>query len=124
MYVIEALINPTNLVIKSLNLPQDNFLNSLRLCIVRDASASSDLPQSLIRTLDDLLTDYMDVSLPQSADLVTRSVTLLRIISEFLATEKKREEEAKLATDLEEHKHMEVIGDQLMRAASVEDLPA
>ena len=65
----------------------------------------------------------MDVSLQQSADLVTRSVTLLRIISEFLATEKKKEEEAKLATELEEHKHMEVIGDQIMRAASVEDLP-
>lgn len=81
------------------------------------------MPQSLIRTLDDLLTDYMDVSLPQSADLVTRSVTLLRIMSEFLATEKKKEEEAKLASEEEEHKHMEIIGDQIMRAASVEDLP-
>ena len=81
------------------------------------------MPQSLIRTLDDLLTDYMDVSIPQSADLVTRSVTLLRIMSEFLATEKKKEEEAKLPSEEEEHKHMEIIGDQIMRAASIEDLP-
>jgi hypothetical protein len=44
-------------------------------------------------------------------------------MSEFLATEKKKEEEAKLASEEEEHKHMEIIGDQIMRAASVEDLP-
>jgi hypothetical protein len=45
-------------------------------------------------------------------------VTLLRILSEFITHEKKKEELA--AAEEEEVKHIEIVGDQIMRQA--EDL--
>ena len=101
--VIEALINPSSMAVKSLNIGQDNFLASLRLCVVRDSS-SPDMPQSLVKTLDDLLTDYADVSQAQNSDIITKSVNLLKIMAEFISTEKKKEEEAKLPALVEELK--------------------
>jgi hypothetical protein len=55
------------------------------------------------------LTDYCDVSnLSQHSDLVTKAVTLLRIMAEYITQEKKKQEE-----ELKEP--MEVVGDQIMR---------
>ena len=76
-----------------MNIGEDNFINSLRLAIVRDPSGSTEISQSLIKSLDDLLTDYADVSLPQNADMITKSVNLLKVMAEFISTEKKKEEE-------------------------------
>jgi len=79
---------------------------------VRDSSSTnSEIPVSLIKLLDDLLTDYADVSLPQNSEIVTKSVKLLKIMSEFITNEKKKEEDGKVD---EEIKQMEIVGDQIM----------
>ncbi len=79
---------------------------------MRDSSSTnSEIPVSLIKLLDDLLTDYADVSLPQNSEIVTKSVKLLKIMSEFITNEKKKEEDGKVD---EEIKQMEIVGDQIM----------
>jgi len=77
----------------------DNFLNSLRYCFVRDTSAAKetgsnakDLPQSLLKSLDELLSDYVDITLPSNSDIVSKCVNILKIMGEFIASEKKKQE--------------------------------
>jgi hypothetical protein len=98
--VIEALINSENLPVKTLRLGNDNFVNSLRYCFVREPQAASkeqapkkDLPQSLLKCLDELLSEYIDVTLPSNADIVTKSVSILKIMADFVSNEKKKQED-------------------------------
>ena len=94
--VIEALLNPNHPCVKQLNISADNFQNSLRLCFVRDshpAQGTKDIPVSLLKLIDELLTEHLDVTLPQNAELVSKAVNLLKIVAEFVTV--KREEEAK-----------------------------
>lgn len=71
----------------------DNFVNSLRVCFVRDASHKDlNLPNGFLKLVDDLLTDIIDVSVPQNADFVNKCVSILKIIAEFINKEKKKED--------------------------------
>jgi hypothetical protein len=85
--VIESLIDSSHPTTKSLNISGDNFITSLRTCLLREGK---EIP-SFLRLLDELLTDYIDVSLPQNAEIVTKCVNILKIISEFIVQQKKEE---------------------------------
>jgi hypothetical protein len=53
----------------------DNFNNSIRVAIVRDASTKdSNLPPSFVKIVDELLTEVIDVTLSSNADVINRSV--------------------------------------------------
>ena len=60
--MIESLIRPNP---KMTHVSGDNFINSLRVCFVRDASHKDlNLPNGFLKLVDDLLTDIVDVSVP------------------------------------------------------------
>jgi hypothetical protein len=40
--------------------------------------------------LDELLSDYIDVTLLSNADIVTKSVSILKIMADFVSNEKKK----------------------------------
>lgn len=97
----KALIKSALLVIESLikqcptmcHIAADNYVNSLRVCFMRDASHKDlNLPSGFLKLVDELLSDIIDVSAPQNADIVAKCVSILRIVAEFINTEKKREE--------------------------------
>jgi hypothetical protein len=71
----------------------DNFTNSLRVCFVRDGSNKDlNLPYSLIRILDELMTDVVDVSNSANGDIVCKCVSILKLVGEFVNTERKKTE--------------------------------
>jgi hypothetical protein len=43
--------------------------------------------------LDELLSEYVDVTLPSNADIVTKSVSILKIMADFVANEKKKQDD-------------------------------
>ena len=47
-----------------------------------------------MKSLDELLSDYVDVSLPSNSDIVNKSVNILKIVAEFITQEKKKLEGA------------------------------
>lgn len=61
LIVIESLISPSNP--KLSHVAYDNYVNSLRVCFVRDAT-HKELPSGFLKIVDDLLTDLIDVSVP------------------------------------------------------------
>ena len=89
LIVLNSLINNTS---QSPTISEDNYANSIRACVVRDASASS-LPPSFVKLMDELMGEVIDVSLAQNGDIVGRCVAILRSIVEFVQTEKKKEEQ-------------------------------
>ena len=48
----------------------------------------------MLKCLDELLSDYVDVTLPSNADIVTKSVSILKIMADFVSNEKKKQEES------------------------------
>jgi hypothetical protein len=90
LLVIDSLITPLK---QLLHVAGDNYANSLRVCFVRDASHKDlNLPSSFLKLMDDLLTEVIDVSVPQNADIVNKCVNILRNMAEFISVEKKKEE--------------------------------
>lgn len=59
-----------------------------------------------MKILDELITDYIDVSLPSNSDIVSKCINILKIIATFVHGEKKKEE-AKAALSDEEAKEGE-----------------
>ena len=45
-----------------------------------------------MKVADDLLSDVVDVSLPQNGEIISKCVSILKIISEFIHSERKKEE--------------------------------
>jgi hypothetical protein len=43
--------------------------------------------------LDELLSEYIDVTLPSNADIITKSVSILKIMADFVSNEKKKQED-------------------------------
>lgn len=82
-------------------------MNSLRICFMRDSSHKGDLPNGFIKMVDDLLTDVIDVSSASNADIVGKCVNILKIMGEFVNTQKKKEE-AKALSDKNKHKGEEL----------------
>jgi hypothetical protein len=55
------------------------------------------LPGSLLKVMDDLLTDLLDVSVPSNSDVVNKCINILNLLSEFIQIERKKEEFIKSA---------------------------
>jgi hypothetical protein len=55
------------------------------------------LPGSLLKDMDDLLTDLLDVSVPSNSDVVNKCINILNLLSEFIQIERKKEEFIKSA---------------------------
>jgi len=94
--VINALICfDTPIFAKQQLISRENFFNSIRVAIFRDASTKdSNLPPSLIKLLNDLLSDVIDPSLESNSDIVAKSVSILKQLSQFINEQKRREENA------------------------------
>lgn len=68
---------------------------------MRDASHKDlNLPASLLRTVDDLLTDFIDVSLPSNSEIVCKCVSILKTVAEFVHTERKKDEAKSVKIEL------------------------
>ena len=68
-------------------------MNSIRAAIMRDASTKdSNLPASFIKLSSELLTEIIDVSLSSNADIINKSVSILKEMAEFINLQKKRED--------------------------------
>jgi hypothetical protein len=68
-------------------------MNSIRVAILREAATKdSNLPPSLLKLIDDLLTDVVDVTLGSNSDIINKCVSILHEISEFINCEKRKEE--------------------------------
>ena len=107
--VIEALVNTSSPSAKVPSISGENFLNSLRVCFVRDASHKDlNLPSSFLRIVDDLLTDFIDVSLPSNAEFVSKCVNILKIMADFVHIERKKEEAKLNAAAKKEEKKTQV----------------
>ena len=74
----------------------------------------------MLKLLDDLLSDFIDVSLPSNSDIVCKCVSILKLIGDFIQSEKKKEENKKAAKESElrrsvvgseEEKQPVVVGD-------------
>ena len=71
----------------------DNFNNSIRVALVRDATTKdSNLPPSFIKIADELLTEVIDVTLPANSVVINKFVQILKTIVDFMNSEKKKEE--------------------------------
>lgn len=108
--VIEGLINGQSQQAKQATISSDNFANSLRVCFVRDgANKDLNLPYSLLRILDELMTDVVDVSNAANSDIVGKCVSILKVVGEFVNAERKKAEgksskRARASLELEENK--------------------
>lgn len=71
-------------------------MNSIRAAILRDASTKeANLPPSLLKICDELMTEVIDVTLPSNAEIINKVVSILYDLSEFISNEKRKEEKAK-----------------------------
>lgn len=50
------------------------------------------MPPSFVKIIEELLTEVIDVTLPANADVINRSVQILKNIVDFMNAEKKKEE--------------------------------
>lgn len=105
MLIVESLINYQDPSMKGKHtIAKDNFINSLRLAIFRDASLKdSQLPPSLIKLIDDMLGDGtpsnpgpVDVTQDHNKFIIQRMMSILNLLADFVSEEKKREEKLAL----------------------------
>ena len=120
--VIEGLINGQSQQAKQATISSDNFANSLRACFVRDgANKDLNLPYSLLRILDELLTDVVDVSNAANSDIVGKCVSILKIVGEFVNSERKKAEgksSKKLGATLENEESKQMPAEIVMEAGA------
>lgn len=57
------------------------------------ANKDLNLPYSLLRILDDLMTEVVDVANAANSDIVGKCVSILKIVGEFVNNERKKAED-------------------------------
>ena len=68
-------------------------MNSLRVATVRDATnKDSQLPLNFTKLADELLSEVIDVTVDSNAGIVSKVVSILTVMAEFINVEKKKEE--------------------------------
>ncbi len=84
------------------------------MCVVRDAAnKDQNLPNSFIKIANDLLTEVIDVSLASNVAIINKCVNILKVFSEFIQNEKKKEENDKIYKDLQERQPNEEVKQQV-----------
>lgn len=73
------------------------------------ANKDLNLPYSLLRILDDLMTEVVDVANVGNSDIVGKCVSILKIVGEFVNNERKKAEDksskkVRASIDIEESK--------------------
>lgn len=75
---------------------RENFFNSIRAAILRDATTKdSNLQPSLVKLLNELLSEFIDPTLESNSDIIAKSVAILRQLAQFIIDQKKQEEKEK-----------------------------
>ncbi|CDW76386.1 ubiquitin-protein ligase [Stylonychia lemnae] len=110
LIVIESLINfQSPLLIKNQVLAKDNFHNSIRVAIMRESvNKDSNLPVSFIKLADELVGDLVDVTLESNADIVSKVISILNCLAEYINIKRKKEEkkEAKHLSESEARREL------------------
>lgn len=61
---------------------------------MREASHKDlNIPGGLLKVMDELLTEVLDVSVPSNSDVVGKCINILNLVAEFIITERKKEEQ-------------------------------
>jgi hypothetical protein len=67
---------------------KENYYNSIRASVFREG-AQTGFVGSLVKLLNDLLSEVVDVSLKSNAEIIKRSVSILKTLSDFINLKKK-----------------------------------
>lgn len=115
LLVIDSLTNFKHpLALKLTTIPIENYYNSIRASVCRD-NTQQGFVYSLIKSLNDLLSEVIDVNLKSNAEIIKKAVAILKTLADFISIKKKQKKQ------LEEHKHEEGK-EQVVEADSSENV--
>ena len=89
--VIDCLTNfKSAQALKSTVMSKENYYNSIRAAVFRDGTQTG-FAHSLIKTLNDLLSEVVDVNLKSNAEIIKRAVSILKTLSDYISLKKKQQ---------------------------------
>jgi hypothetical protein len=91
LYVIDSLVSyDTAGAGKLAVVARENYYNSIRTLCVRDGSASQTIPQSFVKIANELLTDTLDLTSKLNSEIIRKSISILKVLSDFISTQRKK----------------------------------